>query len=315
MLIRCGLPQQGCGAAGPCACCCQPGHLACWRKLWGAAQDCGSKPAGISGSASGSSTTTHLRLFISASTRALLASGSYDPQPPPSAGSPVACPALHCAAHASPASLPLGHIADSSCCCCRCCRDPRKRATAKEIINHDWVKADGVASDEPLEPEVLTRLKGFAAMNKLKKEALKVGGRGAWLGALGGPYWHVCRLSSRRRWRALRGDACTYVHGSGRGPVERMPDAAVQQVEPLQQQPVTSVLTCACVPACQPARWLGLFLFLARPVPDKINDVHLHAQLGHGHVPRGCLPQPCTPARIQPSLPAHPTCSSSPSTP
>ncbi len=35
-----------------------------------------------------------------------------------------------------------------------------------------------MASDSPLEPEVLTRIKGFAAMNKLKKEALKVRGRG-----------------------------------------------------------------------------------------------------------------------------------------
>jgi hypothetical protein len=63
-------------------------------------------------------------------------------------------------------------------------RDPKKRATAAEILAHEWVKADGVASDEPLEPEVLKRMRGFAAMNKLKKEALKVS-RGAG-GLLGG---------------------------------------------------------------------------------------------------------------------------------
>ncbi len=55
-------------------------------------------------------------------------------------------------------------------------RDPKKRATAAEILQHEWVRADGVASDTALQPEVLKRLRGFAAMNKLKKEALKVGG-------------------------------------------------------------------------------------------------------------------------------------------
>jgi hypothetical protein len=62
------------------------------------------------------------------------------------------------------------------------------------VLAHEWVKADGVASDEPLEPEVLKRMRGFAAMNKLKKEALKVrqgaagagGGDGGAEGLLGG---------------------------------------------------------------------------------------------------------------------------------
>lgn len=55
-------------------------------------------------------------------------------------------------------------------------RDPRKRATAEEVLRHDWIRENGVAGDNVIEPEVLKRIRGFAAMNKLKKEALKVGG-------------------------------------------------------------------------------------------------------------------------------------------
>ena len=36
------------------------------------------------------------------------------------------------------------------------------------------MKENGVASDKPLDNAVLGRIKEFAAMNKLKKEALKV---------------------------------------------------------------------------------------------------------------------------------------------
>lgn len=53
-------------------------------------------------------------------------------------------------------------------------RDPRKRATAAEVLEHEWVREGGVAGDNVIEPEVLKRIRGFAAMNKLKKEALKV---------------------------------------------------------------------------------------------------------------------------------------------
>lgn len=53
-------------------------------------------------------------------------------------------------------------------------RDPAKRATAAEVLAHDWIRENGVAGDNELEPEVLRRIRGFAAMNKLKKEALKV---------------------------------------------------------------------------------------------------------------------------------------------
>ncbi|WIA08867.1 hypothetical protein OEZ85_008288 [Tetradesmus obliquus] len=53
-------------------------------------------------------------------------------------------------------------------------RDPSKRATAAEVLAHEWIKENGVAGDNEIEPEVLKRIRGFAAMNKLKKEALKV---------------------------------------------------------------------------------------------------------------------------------------------
>lgn len=53
-------------------------------------------------------------------------------------------------------------------------RDPKKRATADEVLKHDWIRENGVASSQPLESEVLKRIRGFAAMNKLKKEALKI---------------------------------------------------------------------------------------------------------------------------------------------
>jgi len=56
-------------------------------------------------------------------------------------------------------------------------RDPKKRATANEILKHDWMRENGVASDQPLEMEVVSRIKNFSGMNKLKKEALKVGPR------------------------------------------------------------------------------------------------------------------------------------------
>ncbi|XP_027914242.1 calcium-dependent protein kinase 3-like [Vigna unguiculata] len=51
--------------------------------------------------------------------------------------------------------------------------DPKKRLSAVEVLNHPWMREDG-ASDKPLDIAVLTRMKQFRAMNKLKKVALKV---------------------------------------------------------------------------------------------------------------------------------------------
>ncbi|KAI4319556.1 hypothetical protein MLD38_033141 [Melastoma candidum] len=53
-------------------------------------------------------------------------------------------------------------------------RDPKKRLTAHEVLCHPWVQVDGVAPDKPLDSAVLSRLKQFSAMNKLKKIAIRV---------------------------------------------------------------------------------------------------------------------------------------------
>ncbi|XP_021886920.1 calcium-dependent protein kinase 20-like [Carica papaya] len=53
-------------------------------------------------------------------------------------------------------------------------RDPKKRMTAHEVLCHPWVQVDGVAPDKPLDSAVLSRLKQFSAMNKLKKIAIRV---------------------------------------------------------------------------------------------------------------------------------------------
>ncbi|XP_077229487.1 calcium-dependent protein kinase 1-like [Tasmannia lanceolata] len=52
--------------------------------------------------------------------------------------------------------------------------DPKERLSAVEILNHPWVREDGEASDKPIDITVLTRMKHFRAMNKLKKVALRV---------------------------------------------------------------------------------------------------------------------------------------------
>ncbi|KAG4934558.1 hypothetical protein JHK87_048560 [Glycine soja] len=52
--------------------------------------------------------------------------------------------------------------------------DPKKRITAVEALEHPWMKEGGEASDKPLDNVILTRMKQFRAMNKMKKLALKV---------------------------------------------------------------------------------------------------------------------------------------------
>jgi hypothetical protein len=56
----------------------------------------------------------------------------------------------------------------------RAAQDPKRRATADAILAHSWMRENGTASDRPLDNVILTRMRGFAGMNKLKKEALKV---------------------------------------------------------------------------------------------------------------------------------------------
>ncbi|GAV81807.1 Pkinase domain-containing protein/EF_hand_5 domain-containing protein [Cephalotus follicularis] len=51
---------------------------------------------------------------------------------------------------------------------------PSDRLTAHEVLCHPWICENGVAPDRSLDPAVLSRLKQFSAMNKLKKMALRV---------------------------------------------------------------------------------------------------------------------------------------------
>ncbi|XP_071722582.1 calcium-dependent protein kinase 21-like [Rutidosis leptorrhynchoides] len=50
-------------------------------------------------------------------------------------------------------------------------QDPKKRITPAEVLEHPWMK---VASDKPINSAVMSRMKQFRAMNKLKQLALKV---------------------------------------------------------------------------------------------------------------------------------------------
>ncbi|KAL1818843.1 hypothetical protein ACET3Z_013712 [Daucus carota] len=54
------------------------------------------------------------------------------------------------------------------------CSRPSDRLTAHEVLCHPWICENGVAPDRSLDPAVLSRLKQFSAMNKLKKMALRV---------------------------------------------------------------------------------------------------------------------------------------------
>ncbi|XP_047337638.1 calcium-dependent protein kinase 2-like [Impatiens glandulifera] len=53
-------------------------------------------------------------------------------------------------------------------------KDPKKRITSQQVLEHPWIREDGEASNKPIDSAVLTRMKQFRAMNKLKKLALKV---------------------------------------------------------------------------------------------------------------------------------------------
>lgn len=53
-------------------------------------------------------------------------------------------------------------------------QNPKKRITPAEVLEHPWMREGGNASDKPIDSAVLSRMKQFRAMNKLKKLALKV---------------------------------------------------------------------------------------------------------------------------------------------
>ncbi|OMP05975.1 hypothetical protein CCACVL1_01767 [Corchorus capsularis] len=65
------------------------------------------------------------------------------------------------------------------------CSRPSEWLTAHEVLCHPWICENGVAPDRALDPAVLSRLKTFYAMNKLKKMALRVDFFLARSGALG----------------------------------------------------------------------------------------------------------------------------------
>ncbi len=52
--------------------------------------------------------------------------------------------------------------------------DPKKRATAKQVLEHPWLKEQGVAPDKPMDNVVISRMKKFAAMNKMSKAAILI---------------------------------------------------------------------------------------------------------------------------------------------
>ncbi|CAA3001883.1 calcium-dependent kinase 20 [Olea europaea subsp. europaea] len=49
-----------------------------------------------------------------------------------------------------------------------------KKWHIKFFVSHPWVQVDGVAPNKPLDSAVLTRLKQFSAMDRLKKIAVRV---------------------------------------------------------------------------------------------------------------------------------------------
>ncbi|CAN6170856.1 unnamed protein product [Urochloa humidicola] len=51
---------------------------------------------------------------------------------------------------------------------------PAERLTAHQVLCHPWICDQGVAPDRLLDPAVLSRIKQFSAMNKMKKMSLQV---------------------------------------------------------------------------------------------------------------------------------------------
>ncbi|CAF2077410.1 unnamed protein product [Brassica napus] len=51
--------------------------------------------------------------------------------------------------------------------------DPKRRISAADVLQHPWLREGGEASEKPIDSVVLSRMKQFRAMNKLKKLALK----------------------------------------------------------------------------------------------------------------------------------------------
>ncbi|KAG0565378.1 hypothetical protein KC19_8G185500 [Ceratodon purpureus] len=52
--------------------------------------------------------------------------------------------------------------------------DPKKRLKAHEVLKHPWIREDGVAPCKPIASLVQFRMKQFAALNKVKKLAIRI---------------------------------------------------------------------------------------------------------------------------------------------
>lgn len=61
-----------------------------------------------------------------------------------------------CSVHDGVLSLPSPCLLMQDCVRRMLERDPSKRATASEVLKHEWVRENGVASDVEIEPEVGT---------------------------------------------------------------------------------------------------------------------------------------------------------------
>ena len=50
-------------------------------------------------------------------------------------------------------------------------QDPRKRATADEVLQHQWMKEHGTASSAPLDNVILRRMQGWSYISILEEYA------------------------------------------------------------------------------------------------------------------------------------------------
>jgi hypothetical protein len=88
-------------------------------------------------------------------------------------------------------------------------QDSSSRATASQIMYHEWLVKEGVAPDAPLDSVVLVRMRQFAQMAKLKKAALMVVGQNLSPDELQGGWapgpWALPRLCPRAARIELQG--------------------------------------------------------------------------------------------------------------
>lgn len=75
------------------------------------------------------------------------------------------------------AAAPWREVSDAAKDVIRRCLDkePKRRISAEAALQHEWVReGSGVATDRALDPEVLSRMRTFAGMQRLKKLGLMV---------------------------------------------------------------------------------------------------------------------------------------------